>query len=76
VGIWILAIAVLYLLAKAIRQKPVNAQAVLDATSFAGSIIVLLAVVDKDTLQALGDSTVFLITAGLIGAVYGIPALI
>jgi hypothetical protein len=80
-GIWILGLSTAYLLFAAwirrgaTRPKPIDGQTVFDAATFATSLMLLASVIDEQTAKAFGDSTLYLIIAGLAGAVYAIRAL-
>jgi hypothetical protein len=71
VGVWTLGLMVLYLIAaSALRRRLVNLPKVLDAGLFAGSVLLLMGVIDEKVTKALGDTTLYLIIAGLIGVLY------
>jgi hypothetical protein len=55
--------------------KAVDGQTVLDAATFAMSVLVLLGVIDELVIKALGDTALFLVIAGLVGVVYSLRAL-
>jgi uncharacterized membrane protein len=80
IGIWILAFSILYLVVATWRrlasQRTVDGQTVFDSAAFATSILLLIGVIDEDPAKALGDTTQFLVIAGLAGTVYGIRALV
>jgi hypothetical protein len=49
---------------------------VFDAVTFSGSTLLLIGVViDREVLKLLGDTTWFLIIAGMVGAIYSLHAL-
>jgi hypothetical protein len=48
---------------------------VFDATTFAGSIVLLWGLVSPQVLVAIGSTKLFLLIAGFGGAVYGLHAL-
>jgi hypothetical protein len=79
IGIWLLILSVVYLTAAFVLRGAVptsiGAQNVFDAGAFASSIVLLIAVLDEATKQALGDTTQFLVIAGLAGTVYAVRAL-
>jgi len=72
-------LAVLYLLVAAWKwhgtTRKVDGQTVFDSAAFATSILLLVGVLDEDTARALGDTSQFLVIAGLAGTVYAIRAL-
>ncbi len=76
VGIWTLALAVAYLLVAWLTrlQLPEPAK-VFDAAVFATSVLLLCGVIDEQVAKALGDTTSFLIIAGLVGILYSIRTL-
>jgi uncharacterized membrane protein len=76
IGIWILALSVIYLCVACWRKGKAEGQTVFDAAAFATSILLLVGVIDETTAKALGDTTQFLVIAGLAGTVYGLRALV
>jgi hypothetical protein len=72
-------LAIAYLLAACgLRRgtnKPVDGQTVLDSATFGMSVLVLMGVVDEAVFKSLGDTSPFLIIAGLVGIVYALRAL-
>jgi uncharacterized membrane protein len=73
---WFLVISLVYMLARKcvarLRESPSPAlmECVLDAATFAGSSLLLVGILNPPTLQALGDTTAFLVVGGLGGFVY------
>ncbi len=73
---WFLAVFVLYMLVRKgvarLRgaRAATNMARLSDATTFAGSLLLLVGVVHPATLKAVGDTTGFLIIAGVGGLLY------
>lgn len=82
VWVWFTAVFILYLVARkgAVRlrggQAPTNMACLSDAATFAGSQLVLVGIVHPATLRAVGDTTGFLIMAGVGGFFYGAEQLV
>jgi hypothetical protein len=77
-GVWTLALAIIYLLFAWIVRfelKPPPPAKVFDAAVFATSVLLLCGVIDDRVAKALGDTTSFLIIAGLVGVLYSIGVL-
>ena len=76
VRLWFLAIFVIYIVARKgvarlyRRSAPTNMARLSDAATFAGSLLLLIGIVNPETLKAVGDTTVFLIIAGVGGLLY------
>jgi hypothetical protein len=56
----------------AIKRKgePLSLAASLDGATFAGSVMVGVGAFDPDVLKAIGDTTLFLIIAAVVGVSY------
>lgn len=78
IGILILVLSIIYLMFASWRRirsrRKVEMQTVFDSAAFAASILLLVGVIDEETAKALGDTTQFLVIAGLAGMVYAIRA--
>lgn len=48
---------------------------VFDGATFAGSVTLLWGIMDDDVLKAIGSTKLFLVIAGIAGAIYSIHAL-
>ncbi len=76
VRLWFIALFALYLFGRKSLARlhggaaPTNMARLSDAATFAGSLLLLAGVVDPETLKAVGDTTVFLIIAGIGGLFY------
>jgi hypothetical protein len=73
---WFLAVFVLYTLVRKLvarlrgRRAPTNMARLSDAATFAGSLLLLVGIVHPATLKAVGDTTGFLVIAGVGGLLY------
>jgi hypothetical protein len=78
---WFLGVFVLYMFARKgvarIRghRAPTNMARLSDAATFAGSLLLLVGIVNPVTLKAVGDTTGFLIIAGVGGLLYAVEQL-
>lgn len=82
---WVLVLSILYLalvyirafwVHKSLRRpgKRVN-QIIFDATTFAFSILIMVGLVDKDVLDVIGDTSLFLLVGACGGLLYSLHAL-
>jgi len=82
VWVWFTAVFIVYLIVRkgavGLRggQAPTNMARLSDAATFAGSLVVLIGIVHPATLKAVGDTTGFLIMAGVGGFFYGAEQLV
>ncbi len=73
VRVWFTAVFIVYLVARkgAVRLRggaaPTNLARLSDAAMFAGSVLLLAGIIHPATLRAVGDTTGFLIMAGVGG---------
>jgi hypothetical protein len=73
---WFMAISIAYLIARkgAVRLRGGSARTNMgrlsDAATFAGSLLLLFGIIHPATLRAVGDTTGFLIMAGVGGFFY------
>jgi hypothetical protein len=74
---WFTAVFIAYLVARKAAvglrggQAPTTMARLSDAATFAGSLLVLAGIVHPATMRAVGDTTGFLIMAGVGGFFYG-----
>jgi len=79
--IWFFTLFFGYIIARKIQafrrkaQAPTDIGRLGDATTFAGSVLVLVGVVHPPSLNALGDTTEFLVVAGVGGFFYAVEKL-
>jgi uncharacterized membrane protein len=73
---WFLAVFVLYMLVRKSVARlrggiaSTNMARLSDAATFAGSLLLLVGIINPATLKAVGDTTGFLIIAGVGGVLY------
>ncbi len=73
---WFIVMSVIYLLVRKSlalprgHAAPTDMARLSDAATFAGSVLLLVGIVDAGTLRAIGDATAFLIIAGVGGVFY------
>jgi uncharacterized membrane protein YdcZ (DUF606 family) len=48
---------------------------VFDSATFAGSVVLLIGIVNRDVLAAIGNTKPFLLIGGLVGIVYSLHAI-
>ena len=57
------------------KGEPLSQAAALDGATFAGSVMVGVGAFDPDVLKAIGDTTLFLIIAAVVGISYTVKEL-
>lgn len=76
VRLWFMTLFAVYLFARKGLARlhggvaATNMARLSDAATFAGSLLLLAGIVNPETLKAVGDTTVFLIIAGIGGLFY------
>lgn len=80
--VWFTAVFIAYLVIRkgAVRLRgaraPTNMARLSDAATFAGSVLLLVGIVHPATLRAVGDTTGFLVMAGVGGFFYAAEQLV